>query len=59
MVDTRERERSPRRSRRTREFGQPASMAALRPSQARAARNRAVSRDRTAVEYWLRRLRRT
>jgi hypothetical protein len=55
MVDTRQRAR-PRR--RTRDFDQPESMAALRPSQHRAARNRAARRDRSAVEYWLRRLRR-
>jgi hypothetical protein len=54
MVDTRER---PVRRRRT--FTQPESMAALRPSQRQAARNRAARRDRSAAEYWLRRLRRT
>jgi hypothetical protein len=54
MVETRERS-----ARRRRGFTQPESMAALRPSQRRAARNREARRDRSAAEYWLRRLRRS
>jgi hypothetical protein len=54
MVDTRQRP-APRR----RGFTQPESTAGLRPSQRRAARNREARRDRSAAEYWLRRLRRT
>jgi hypothetical protein len=59
MADTRERSHSSRPVRRTRRFGQPESTAALRPSQRRAARNRAAYREKSATEYWLRRLTRT
>ena len=56
MADTRERSHSNRRVRPTRRFSQPESMAALRPSQRRAAHNRAAQREQSSVGYWLRRL---
>jgi hypothetical protein len=43
---------------RTLRFGQPESLAALRPSQRRAALNRAGRMRQSVIEYWLRRLRR-
>jgi hypothetical protein len=55
MAETRERSHS-QPVRRTRRFGQPEATAALRPSQRRAANNRAVHREQSSVEYWLRRL---
>jgi hypothetical protein len=58
MADTRERSHS-RPMRRTRRFGQPESTAALRPSQRRAASNRAAQREQSSVEYWMRRLTRS
>jgi hypothetical protein len=58
MADTRERSHS-QPVRRTRRFGQPESTTALRPSQRRAARNRAAHREQRSVEYWLRRLTRS
>ena len=42
----------------TSRFGQPESLAALRPSQRRAALNRARRMRQSVIEYWLRRLRR-
>jgi hypothetical protein len=39
-------------------IGQPESLAALRPSQRRAAQNRAARERRRSTELWLRRLRR-
>jgi hypothetical protein len=59
MADTRERSRSRQPVRRTRRFGQPESTAALRPSQRRAATNRAAHREQSSAEYWLRRLTRS
>jgi hypothetical protein len=59
MADTRERSHSSRPVRRTRRFGQPESMVALRPSQRRAATKRAARREESSVEYWLRRLTRS
>ena len=56
MADNRERSRSRQSVRRTRRFGQPESTATLRPSQRRAATNRAAHRERSAAENWLRRL---
>jgi hypothetical protein len=56
MADIHERFHSRRPVRRTRRFGQPESMAALRPSQRRAATNVAARREQRSVEYWLRRL---
>ena len=41
---------------RTPRFGQPESLAALRPSQRRAAVNRAARVRHSRIEYWLRRL---
>jgi hypothetical protein len=55
MADMRERSHS-RPVRRTRRFAQPESTAALRPSQRRAAHNRAAQREQSSVGYWLRRL---
>jgi hypothetical protein len=43
-------------ARRARGFGQPESTAALRPSQRRAAANRAARREQGSAGYWLRRL---
>jgi hypothetical protein len=59
MAETRERFHTSQPGRRTRRFGQPESTAALRPSQRRAARNRAARREQGSVEYWLRRLARS
>lgn len=59
MADTRERSHSSRPVRRTRRFGQPESTAALRPSQRRAANNRAAQREQSSAENWLRRLTRS
>jgi hypothetical protein len=59
MADVRDRSRSTRPVRRTRGFGQPESTAALRPSQRRAATNRAAHREQSSAEYWLRRLARS
>jgi hypothetical protein len=46
-------------ARRKRRFGQPESTAALRPSQRRAAVNRAARRKQGSAGYWLRRLTRS
>ena len=59
MADTHKRSHSGRPVRRTRRFGQPESMAALRPSQRRAARNRTARREQSSAGYWLRRLARS
>jgi hypothetical protein len=59
MADTRERSHTSQPGRRTRRFAQPESTAALRPSQRRAANNRAGRRGQGSVEYWLRRLTRS
>jgi hypothetical protein len=59
MAETRERFHTSQPVRRTRRFGQPETTAALRPSQRRAARNRAAPREQGSVEYWLRRLARS
>jgi len=59
MAKTRERFETSRPVRRARRFGQPESTAALRPSQRRAANNRAGRRGQGSVEYWLRRLTRS
>jgi hypothetical protein len=59
MADTRERSHTGQPVRRTRRFGQPESTLALRPSQRRAANNRAARRRQGSVEYWLRRLTRS
>jgi hypothetical protein len=56
MADTHERSHNSGPVRRARRFGQPESTAALRPSQRRAATNRAARREQSSVEYWLRRL---
>ena len=52
-------ERPARPIRRTRRFGQPESTAALRPSQRRAATNRAALREQRTAADWLRRLTRS
>jgi hypothetical protein len=59
MAKTRERFETSRPVRRARRFGQPESTAALRPSQRRAAHNRAARREQRSVGYWLRRLARS
>ena len=46
----------PQRRLRTPRFGQPESLAALRPSQRRAAVKRAARVRHSQIEYWLRRL---
>jgi hypothetical protein len=56
MMETPEQSRGGGAARRARRFGQPASTQALRPSQRRAARNRAARRERDVAEHWLRRL---
>jgi hypothetical protein len=56
MVNTGKRSHGGRAVRRTRRFGQPESMAALRPSQRRAAANLASRREQRSVADWLRRL---
>jgi hypothetical protein len=45
-----------RPARRPRRFAQPESLAALRPSQRRAAINRAARREQGSAADWLRRL---
>jgi hypothetical protein len=47
-----------RRTHRALPVGQPESLAALRPSQRRAAQNRAERDRQHSIEVWLRRLRR-
>ena len=59
MADNRERSRGRQPVRRTRRFGQPESTGALRPSQRRAATNRAAHREQSMAEDWLRRLTRS
>lgn len=59
MADIRERSHRSQPVRRTRRFSQPESTAALRPSQRRAADNRAAQREQGSAEYWLRRLTRS
>jgi hypothetical protein len=59
MADTSERFDTSEPVRRTRRFGQPESTAALRPSQRRAAHNRAARREQRSVGYWLRRIARS
>lgn len=54
MAETQQRPARP--VRRPRRFGQPESTAALRPSQRRAATNRAALREQRSVADWLRRL---
>ena len=56
MADIEQRPRPERAARRTRRFEQPGSTAALRPSQRRAARNRAALREQRSAGIWLRRL---
>jgi len=59
MADILERpptERPRQRPRKPVRVSQPESLAALRPSQHRAARNRAARTRESAIEYWLRRL---
>jgi hypothetical protein len=56
MANTRERSQTARPARRARRFDQPESTAALRPSQRRAAVNRAARREQGSAGYWLRRL---
>jgi hypothetical protein len=51
--------RAVRGTRRTLNVGQPASTAALRPSQRRAAQGRAALSQRHSVEHWLRRFSRS
>ena len=46
----------PQRPLRTPRFGQPESLAALRPSQRRAAVKRAAGVRHSRIEYWLRRV---
>ena len=57
--NNRQRSRTGQPVRRTRRFGQPESTAALRPSQRRAATNRAAHREQRLAEDWLRRLTRS
>ena len=56
MADTHQRPRDSRPAPRTRGFGQPESTSALRPSERRAAVNRAARREQGSAGYWLRRL---
>ena len=56
MADTHERRRGSRPARRARDFNQPESTVALRPSQRRAARNLAARREQGSAAHWLRRL---
>jgi hypothetical protein len=56
MIGERERVQNERPARRPLRPGQPPSMAALRPSQRRAAEHRATLEHERAVEHWLRRL---
>jgi hypothetical protein len=58
MPEVRERSHTSRAQQRPRmpRFGQPESLAALRPSQRRAAVNRAARVRHSQIEYWLRRL---
>ena len=55
-ANTREHSQAGGPARRPRRFGQPESTAALRPSQRRAAVNRAARREQGSAGYWLRRL---
>ena len=56
MANTHEHSQAARPARRTRRFHQPESTSALRPSQRRAAVNRAARREQGSAGYWLRRL---
>jgi hypothetical protein len=56
MADTQQRRRDGRPARRARDFTQPESTLALRPSQRRAARNLAARREQGSAAHWLRRL---
>jgi hypothetical protein len=58
MVDVQQRPIGRPPARRPRRFGQPEGTAALRPSQRRAAINRAALRESRSAADWLRRLRR-
>jgi hypothetical protein len=59
MTDTDQRLRGGRPARRTRGFSQPESTLALRPSQRRAATNRAARREQRSAMHWLRGLARS